>query len=120
MAPSLDDVITFIREFSRDYRTPMDENTWIDAGLGITGDDGSELLVEIEQAFGLSLSSEERGFRDTFSLGENEYLFHSEGFDPLCIGRFIDWLRGRPDAIVTDLTIGRLHQALVEAAERES
>ncbi|MFZ4833610.1 hypothetical protein [Rouxiella sp. Mn2063] len=115
MIPSLVQVIEFVRDFSSHRRTPINEDTYLEADLGITGDDGSELLEEIAQAFGVILCTEEDGYRTTFGLQENEYLFQSEGFDLFCINRFIDWLRGVPRPIIRDLSIGQLHRALVAA-----
>lgn len=55
-------------------------DTLFEDDLGITGDDGCELLEETERRFGVCLSSPEHGYRQTFGLGPNEFLFHSEGF----------------------------------------
>lgn len=85
MKPSLADVITFIREFSVCRRENIDANTYLENDLGITGDDGVELLEGAGKVFGVSFSAEEDSFRDAFSLKEKEYLFHSEGIDFLAL-----------------------------------
>lgn len=85
MEPSMADVIAFVRDFAGCRREIIDENTWLEKDLGITGDDGVELLEEAEKVFGVSFSAEEGGFRKAFSLKENEYLFHSEGIDFLAL-----------------------------------
>ena len=68
-----------MRKFTGEYRDPIDENTWLEADLGISGDDGVEFLVEVAQAFGVFLHTQEEGYRLTFDLQENEYIFASEG-----------------------------------------
>lgn len=117
MEPTLTQVIGFIREFTGHRRIPIHENSWLEADLGVTGDDGVELLEEIAEAFNVVLYTAEEGYRDTFSLGENEYLFEGEGLDLLGIHRFFAWLRGIPKPVIRDLSVGQLHQALVRAAK---
>lgn len=48
--------------------------------LGITGDDGVDLLKTTEKRFSIKLSDTEHGYRKTFDLGPNEFLFNSEGW----------------------------------------
>ncbi len=115
MSPSLFQVIEFVRDFIGDRRTPINEDTYLEADLDVTGDDGSELLEEIAQHFGVILCTETDGYRTTFGLQENEYLFESECFDFFGINRLSDWLRGVPRPIIRDLSIGQLHRALVDA-----
>lgn len=119
MEPPLADVIAFVREFSGCRREAIDENSWLEKDLGITGDDGVELLEEAENVFGVSFSAEEDGFREAFSLKENEYLFHSEGIDFFGIVYLCRRLRGIPAPVVRDLTVGQLHSALVESCNRK-
>lgn len=119
MEPPLADVIAFIQEFSGCRREAIDENSWLEQDLGITGDDGVELLEEAEKVFGVSFSAEQDGFREAFSLKENEYLFHSEGIDFFGIVYLCRRLRGIPAPVVRDLTVGQLHSALVEARNRK-
>nr|WP_237449371.1 DUF1493 family protein [Pantoea sp. Taur] len=83
----MEEVIEFVREFSGDHKSVITEHTRQDADLGITGDDGVELLEDAEKKFGVSFVTEERSFQETFGLGDNEYLFNSEGLDLLGIGR---------------------------------
>ena len=65
-------------------RNPQSEaiviETLFEDDLGITGDDGCELLEATETHFGVSLASPEEGYRCTFDLAPHEFLFHSEGF----------------------------------------
>jgi len=121
MEPSMADVIAFVRDFAGCRREIIDENTWLEKDLGITGDDGVELLEEAEKVFGVSFSAEEGGFRKAFSLKENEYLFHSEGIDFFGIVYLCRRLRGIPAPVIRDLSVGQLHSVLVEALnKRES
>lgn len=118
--PTLSQLVDFVRDFTGNRRASITAQTYLEEDLGITGDDGAELLEEVAQRFGIVLHTDEDGYRTTFSLGENEYLFHSEGFDPLCIGRLIGWLRNKPRPIIRDLTVGALHDALVAAHRKNS
>lgn len=120
MAPELSEVIAFIREYTGNPRRAMDASTLLEADLGVCGDDGVELLEDIAKAFNVELCTDEEGYRKTFSLQENEYLFSSEGLDLLGIGRLIDWLRKIPPPVIRDLSIGQLHSAIVEAARLRS
>ncbi|MDE8556371.1 hypothetical protein [Pantoea vagans] len=119
MEPSLADVIAFVRKFSGCRRENIDENTCLEKDLGITGDDGVELLEEAEKVFGVSFFAEEDEFRKAFSLQENEYLFHSEGIDFLGIVYLCRRLRGIPAPVIRDLSVGQLHSVLVEARNKK-
>jgi len=119
MEPSMTDVIAFVREFAGCKRETINENTLLEKDLGITGDDGVELLEEAEKVFGVSFSTEEEGFREAFSLKENEYLFHSEGIDFLGIVYIFRRLRGIPAPVIRDLSVGKLHRVLVEARNKK-
>lgn len=111
--PTLQQVIDFVREISGDVKSVISGETRLEADLGIAGDDGVELLEEAEKRFGVSFVTEERSFKETFGLGENEYLFTAEGLDLLGVGRLIGWLREEPRAVVRDLTVGELWRVLV-------
>ncbi|QTF10913.1 DUF1493 family protein [Brenneria izadpanahii] len=114
MSPSLLEVISFIREHAALRKQHIDENTYIEEDLHITGDDGVELLEEAEKVFGVCFETEDHNLATLFSMKDNEYLFTSEGFDPFGIFRFFEWLRGIPGSTVRDLTVGELHQVLVK------
>ena len=116
MSPSLSQVIIFVHQFCRAPLASIHQNTFLEADLGITGDDGVELLDKAEKTFRVDMSSAE-GFNNAFALRENEYLFNSEGLDLLGICRFFQWLRGIPNAVIRDLTVGQLHRALVTARD---
>lgn len=112
MQPCLEEVIAFVREYSGDVKSMITEHTRLEADLGITGDDGVELLEEAEQRFGVCFVTEERSFKETFGLGENEYLFNAEGLDLLGVRRLIGWVRKEPRCVVRDLTVGELWRVL--------
>ena len=106
--PSFDEFAEFIRKLAKlPRKKPIAPETEFEDGLGITGDDGCELLQAVETHYGVSLSSKEDGYRKAFNLGPNEFLFHSEGLLPdlLC----------KPPAFVVEFTLGDLYNALKEA-----
>ena len=111
--PTLQQVIDFVREFSGDVKSVITEGTRLEADLGITGDDGIEVLEEAEKRFGVSFATEERSFKETFGLGENEYLFNAEGLDLLGVRRLIGCIRREPNCVVRDLMVGKLWQVLM-------
>lgn len=119
MSPSVEEVIAFVREFSGCTRKAIDESTLLEDDLGICGDDGVELLEEAEKFFAVRFATDEEDFRSLFSLKENEYLFTSEGLDLLGICYFFRWLRGEPEPVVRDLSIGQLHQVLVKVRSKQ-
>jgi hypothetical protein len=83
VTPSFEEFAKFIHEWAGiPTRKQIAPETLFEDDLGITGDDGCELLEETERRFGVCLSSPEHGYRQTFGLGPNEFLFHSEGFGP--------------------------------------
>ena len=79
---TFDQFANFIREFWLvPARKQIAPETQFERDLGLTGDDGDELLLATQRRFGVKLGSEETGIRETFNLLPNEYLFHSEGFE---------------------------------------
>jgi hypothetical protein len=112
--PSLDDIVKFVREFAAigsDH--PITAETRLDADLGITGDDGDELLEQAAKRFGAALATPHEGYRTTFALGPNEYLFGSEGFDPFGMSWLIRRIKNEPRPVVRDLTVAQLHEAIL-------
>jgi hypothetical protein len=110
------EILTFERftEFLRRWwRIPkvtvIASGTQFDRDLGITGDDGQDLLNATEREFGVRLSSEEHGYRETFNLAPNEYLFQSEGgavWEPTTLFG---------TSIVRAFTVGELYEAVKRA-----
>ena len=99
----------FIREFiGVREKVPITPLTKFENDLGVTGDDGCDLLSAVEKEYEVKLSSEEHGYRTTFKLGDDEYLFHSEGFD--LFGVF-----GKKNRVV-EFTVGQLYEAVIRTA----
>jgi hypothetical protein len=109
----------FIRDFAGLSRTKkIGPDTLFENDLGITGDDGCELLEATERRFGIRLSSEKEGYRGTFHLGPNEFLFHSEGFgDPS--DTLTTLFTGHPPTI-RRFKVRELYAAVQDALKQES
>jgi acyl carrier protein len=89
----------------------------LEQDLGISGDDGCELLNAIEQTFGISFLGADGTLKETFKLAEGEYLFHSEGFS---LFGFIATLLGKDVEKVKPLTVGQLHEAVLASKLRNN
>lgn len=102
-APTFAEFTEFLRNFacisSKKQITAM---TRFENDLGITGDDGDDLLIATEKRFEVKLS------RETFNLRPNEYLFNSEGLDFL--GLFKGLLGAKET--VREFTVGELYDAV--------
>lgn len=118
MYPTLSQVIEVVRQSSGHHRKRIDENTLIEADLDICGMDGDALIEDCEAAFDVTLVTED-GYEKTFSLAENEFLFSTEGIDYFGICRLIRRLRGIPEPVIRDLTVGELHAVLVKAVREQ-
>jgi len=109
-----DDVVSVIRANNGiPERTPILAESRLEDDLGITGDDGCELLEELERKFNIVFSDGNGSLRKTFNLAEDEFLFHSEGAD---LWRWIAGLFGKDVEKVRPLTVGELHRVVVEKA----
>jgi hypothetical protein len=112
---SFDEFAEFIRQRAHISRNKkIAPETEFEDGLGISGDDGCDLLRETEKRFEVALSSEEDGYRKTFNLGRDEFLFHSEGFGP-----DLSTIVGRPAPVVIAFTVGALYDAVQKALAKE-
>lgn len=113
---SFDDFAEFIRQWARISRKKkIAPETEFEDGLGISGDDASDLLRATEQRFKVALSSEEHGYRDTFNLAPDEFLFHGEGFGP-----DLSTIVGRPEPVVVAFAVGALYDAVREALAKKA
>jgi hypothetical protein len=119
MYSTLSQVIEVVRQSSGHHRKRIDVNTLIEADLDICGMDGDALIEDCEEAFGVTLVTEEDGYEKTFSLAENEFLFSTEGIDYFGICRLIRRLRGIPEPVIRDLTVGELNAVLVKAVKEQ-
>ncbi|BEK72621.1 hypothetical protein [Enterobacter asburiae] len=81
--------------------------------------DGDAQIEDCEEAFGVTLVTEEDGYKKTFSLAENVFLFSTEGMDYFGICRLVRRLRGIPEPEIRDLTVGELHAVLVKAVKEQ-
>ena len=114
--PSFDAVAAFVRQFAGlRQKHVVEPSTRCDADLGITGDDGDDLLKEASSYFRVQLAHPVEGYRKTLGLAADEYLFHSEGLDLLGVSAIIRWLQKESLPRVRDLTVGELHNAIVRA-----
>ena|SRR6185312_8148503 len=116
--PSFDEFAAFIREYlSVSDREEIGPESRFERDLGVTGDDGSDLLEATEKRFDVTLCFEDTGARETFNLAPNEYLFHSEGigFDGVAPSLFFS-----KNAVITvrAFTVGELFYAVQRARKR--
>ncbi|MDO6388474.1 DUF1493 family protein [Uliginosibacterium sp. 31-12] len=111
------EVIACIRESQGIKETKsITSDTLLERDLGITGDDGSELLEELQKHFGISFAGEDGTLREAFGLKKDEYLFHSEGFSLFLMmaNRF-----GFSLEKVKPLSVGQLHRVILERRENQ-
>ncbi len=110
---SIDDLITLICAHQGvSSKTKITIETRLEEDLGITGDDGCELLEEIQRRFSVSFAGADGSLRAAFQLEKDEYLFHSEGTG---LFRLFAKLLGHDIEKVRPLTVGQLHQAILAA-----
>ena len=112
---TLEDVISVIRE-SHGFgeRKAITESSLLENDLGITGDDGCELLEEIRNKFGVSFAGSDGTLREAFCLKHDEFLFHSEGMSLfLMVASFFGFAIEK----VKPLSVGELHQVVAKLKE---
>ena len=74
--PSFEDVADFVRRVALvPAKQPITQHTQFERDLGITGDDGGELLQAALEHFKVDLADGGNGYHKIFNLGANEYLF---------------------------------------------
>ena len=104
------------REFTRvSKRKAVDSETRLEADLGVTGDDGADLLEAVANRFDLDYKAFDSALVDTLGLGPNEYVFGPEGLDLIGVGALVRWARRQPQPTFRDLTVRELHAALLAA-----
>ena len=114
---SFDEFCDFIRDFAGMKRTEIiAPESLFEDDLGITGDDGCELLEAAEKHFGVRLSTEKDGYRGTFNLYPNEFLFESEGLFP----GLLDTLLLRQPHIVHEFKVAELFAAVQNALKQKN
>ena len=108
---SFEQLADFVRKWtllSNDKQISLD--TQFERDLGITGEDGIELLEAVQERYGIEFTSE------SFRLEFNEYVFHSEGFELFPI--FFQSLFGKPMPEVRSFTVGELYEAVLKELDK--
>jgi acyl carrier protein len=121
--PTFNDVAEFVRDWARlPAKKQITPDTQFERDLGITGDDGDELLQAAQKRFKVNFTDGDNGVRTIFKLGPNEYLFNSEGFPSPFGGGGIITLFSTPDTnfTVRAFTIGELCVAIQKAPPSDS
>jgi hypothetical protein len=109
--PTFEELAAFIRVKAQvPIEQPIRAETQFECDLGVTGEDGSYLVQEIEKHFAIQLATDAGSYREAFGLGPQEYLFNSEGFT------LWELLPFAPKSTVRTFTVGELHEALTAAA----
>lgn len=86
--------------------------TQFERDLGITGDDGSDIVDHVAQFYKIQFTAA------SFDLRPNEYLFHSEGID--LIPAFVRLLFRKPEPEVRSFSVGELYDAVVRELAKAS
>jgi acyl carrier protein len=122
--PTFEELADFIREWggigSKKVITP---EALFEKDLGVTGDDGQDLLEAVEKRFDVCLDSDELPFQLLFNLGPNEVLFNLEGLwfvAPEIITIFGPHPPSPGDYTVRSFTVGELYEAISRAIEIQS
>ncbi|MDP2769369.1 MAG: DUF1493 family protein [Giesbergeria sp.] len=109
---TLAEVIACIRESQGIKEAkPISDATLLERDLGITGDDGDELLEALQKRFSVSFTGSDGTLREAFGLEKDEYLFHSEGFSLFLM---IANLFGFSIEKVKPLTVAQLHHVILD------
>ena len=118
MRPTFNDVARFVRDWAHiSAKTQITPDTQFERDLGITGDDGGELLGAAQKRFKVNFTDGTNGVRTIFKLGPNEYLFSPEGWTLGYGGMDIITLFSHPDTShsVRSFTVGELSEAIRKA-----
>jgi acyl carrier protein len=111
--PTFSDIADFVREQARlPAKRQIEPDTQFERDLGITGDDGVELLEAAQKRFKVNLRPDESSYRAIFNLRANQYLFNSEGLDLWSGGIDIVTLFTDTNPTVRALTVGELFEAI--------
>lgn len=105
---SFENFIDFINDNFNLTDNNVTRETLVEKDLGITGDDGGEFLLAIQDEFGINFCDETGSLNKAFDLKENEYLFHSEGTMLWILGAFF------PEDNIKPLTVGELYDVIVK------
>ncbi|MCQ8183361.1 hypothetical protein NP603_19775 [Methylomonas sp. SURF-1] len=95
---------------------PITAATLLERDLGITRDNKSERLEELQKRFGIWFAGVDGALREAFCLGIDKYLFHSEGFGLLfMIANFFGFSIEK----VKPLSVGQLQRVILERKEKQ-
>jgi acyl carrier protein len=109
---TFDEFAAWLREYwVVPNRKEISPETQFERDLGLTGDDGDDLLMATEKEFEVRLSNEESGLRETFDLQPNEFLFNSEGWGP-SPAELISLFSSSPSPTARSFTVGELFEAV--------
>jgi hypothetical protein len=118
-APTFQELAEFIRAWGGiPKRKLIAPETLFEDDLGITGDDGCELLEATEKHFAVCLSSSEDGYRRTFDLASHEFLFHNEGLGDLLYGLVSLFDPSAQPSSIRAFRVGDLFEAIKKAPSR--
>lgn len=112
--PTFTEFEHFLRKhLDLDQHDKVIPTTLFEDHLGVSGDDGVDLLDATEKQFGVSFEP----LWETFSMQPNEYLFHGEGFGQIDL----PWLMGKlwpfgpsiwKPTTCRKFTVGELYEAV--------
>lgn len=98
-----------IDSFCLQSNESITRDTLVEKDLGITGDDGDDFLLAIQDEFGMDFRDEKGSIRKAFDLKENEYLFHSEGLNLFPFNK----------ENIKPLTVGQLYDVMVKLSNEK-
>ena len=109
--PSFEELVETIREqCGLRPNKRVEPDTQFDRDLGVTGDDGKELLEAVEGRFGIKLT------RESFGLEPNEYLFGPEASLP-DFSELLSIFGNRPTKTLRTFAVGELFDVVKRGSE---
>jgi acyl carrier protein len=112
-SPTLEQVAAFVGKVSGVAPTfTIHADTRLEADLGIYGDDGDALLMDLESEFGIVLPRDKEAFRMLFSLDRKQHLFSDELHLLTPVVGLVRRLTGATRS--RDLTVGELREVIVK------
>lgn len=108
---SFENFVDFINDnFVFPDKASITRDTLVENDLGITGDDGDDLLLAIQDEYMIDANL----IGKTIGLEENEYLFHGEG------GMTWRLNKTSPDKSVVPFTVGQLYDAVINLSNKKN
>jgi len=107
---SFDEFASFVRENQGiSPKRAILPTTLIEKDLGITGDDGDELLLAIQRHFAVSFVGPDGSIRKAFGLNEGQFLFHGEAVSAFYLLARLFGGKLQSDNVVP-ITMGQLYE----------